>query len=294
MSSLLISLRLIRWAKDRKCHRYSSCCILSCLDSASWPPQPLTNHPTLTSQDGFFSPAQVSIPIYHHLSTPSRMRPSLAAQSSEIAPSLTLYRFILSLHPALALSPQLQNRIYSLFDSNMREVSKGTSMTYTERSKREEMFDEATRFLILRETSGSASGSSKSPEPAAGGASTSDNLVAEERTQNMPGSLPPPPAMQSTSSGSMRKRNGAHRRSQEERDMGLDIEPDELVGYCSFRFDTEETLSSRDAEVVYWCVRFSLPISIHSSQGRDHGWALTTAMSYSLTSVPGSSVWPGG
>ena len=25
-----------------------------------------------------------------------------------------------------------------------------------------------------------------------------------------------------------------------------------LMGYCSFRFDTEETLGSRDVEVVYW------------------------------------------
>jgi GNAT superfamily N-acetyltransferase len=31
-------------------------------------------------------------------------------------------------------------------------------------------------------------------------------------------------------------------------------ERSKLVGYCSFRFDTEETLGSRDAEVIYWFV----------------------------------------
>jgi len=34
----------------------------------------------------------------------------------------------------------------------------------------------------------------------------------------------------------------------------------EVMGYVSFRFDTEETLGSRDAEVVYWYV----PRSTHS------------------------------
>ena len=36
--------------------------------------------------------------------------------------------------------------------------------------------------------------------------------------------------------------------------VSVDIQDDrDLVGYCSFRFDTEETLGSRDAEVIYWC-----------------------------------------
>ena len=34
----------------------------------------------------------------------------------------------------------------------------------------------------------------------------------------------------------------------------------QLVGYCSFRFDTEETLSSRDAEVIYWSVLPLFPL----------------------------------
>jgi hypothetical protein len=34
---------------------------------------------------------------------------------------------------------------------------------------------------------------------------------------------------------------------------GRDMEG-EVVGYVSFRFDTEETLGPRDAEVIYWYV----------------------------------------
>lgn len=31
-----------------------------------------------------------------------------------------------------------------------------------------------------------------------------------------------------------------------------DQEEGELLGFASFRFDTEETMSTQDAEVVYW------------------------------------------
>ncbi|KAL1408190.1 hypothetical protein Q8F55_004995 [Vanrija albida] len=49
------------------------------------------------------------------------------------------------------------------------------------------------------------------------------------RQQPMPGALPPSPA--------------ARRR--------VDISPDELLGFASFRFDTEETAGVEDAEVIY-------------------------------------------
>lgn len=31
-----------------------------------------------------------------------------------------------------------------------------------------------------------------------------------------------------------------------------DIESSELLGYASFRFDTEETMGPKDVEVIYW------------------------------------------
>lgn len=34
----------------------------------------------------------------------------------------------------------------------------------------------------------------------------------------------------------------------------MNFNEEDLKGYCSFRFDTEETLGSSDVEVVYWCV----------------------------------------
>lgn len=35
-------------------------------------------------------------------------------------------------------------------------------------------------------------------------------------------------------------------------DGSVRFESDDLLGYCSFRFDTEETQKPKDAEVIYW------------------------------------------
>jgi len=88
----------------------------------------------------------------------------------------------------------------------MAPLSKESSLEYTESSKREELFDETGRFLLLRRGSGA--------EGHAG--------------VDMPGALP------------------------DKESQGID--DGEVLGYVSFRFDTEETLGSRDAEVVYWYV----------------------------------------
>ena len=34
----------------------------------------------------------------------------------------------------------------------------------------------------------------------------------------------------------------------------VDISKEDLVGFTSFRFDTEETLGDKDVEVIYWSV----------------------------------------
>jgi GNAT superfamily N-acetyltransferase len=91
----------------------------------------------------------------------------------------------------------------------MAPLSKETSLEYTESSKREELFDETGRFLLLRRGSGTDA----------------------QAGVDMPGALPG-----------------------KEREATAD---GEVLGYVSFRFDTEETLGSRDAEVAYWYVTFS-------------------------------------
>jgi hypothetical protein len=79
-------------------------------------------------------------------------------------------------------------------------------MGYTETSKREELFDPLTRFLLVH---------------------THDYKLKGENVK-----------VTTSTDGE-----------------------EELLGYCSFRFDTEETLSSRDAEVMYWLVDSKFPPS---------------------------------
>lgn len=90
----------------------------------------------------------------------------------------------------------------------MAPLSNQSSLEYTEASKREELFDETGRFLLLQQGGG-------------GGGDGHSGI-------DMPGALPV-----------------------EIERRGSD---GEVLGYVSFRFDTEETLGSRDAEVVYWYV----------------------------------------
>ncbi|KAK1925781.1 acyl-CoA N-acyltransferase [Papiliotrema laurentii] len=94
----------------------------------------------------------------------------------------------------------------------MASIIAGSSVIYTESSKREELFDPSTRYLLLLQPSTHSS--------------SSDTLA-------MPGALP---------SAQDRKGKGK---------VSVDFDQEDLVGYCSFRFDTEETLGSRDVEVVY-------------------------------------------
>ena len=87
-------------------------------------------------------------------------------------------------------------------------------MVYTKSSKPIELFDPSAFYLLLLRSPSST----RSP--------SSDTVP-------MPGALPP------NSKGKGKAL------------VGID-DPSELLGYCSFRFDTEETLGSQDAEVIYW------------------------------------------
>jgi hypothetical protein len=126
--------------------------------------------------------------------------------------------YTFSLHKALSLPKTIQDRIYTLFNENMAPLSQTSSLDYTESSKREELFDETGRFILLRKGAG-------------------DGSIEGEVGVDMPGGLPSGTAEEGLEGG-----------------VG---ESEEIVGYVSFRFDTEETLSSRDAELIYWYVSYS-------------------------------------
>ena len=99
-------------------------------------------------------------------------------------------------------------------------------MGYTETSKREELFDDCTRFLLCLELR-------NGEEPCMPGALQTGRAMADGKSQG----------------------KGKGRESVELEDGR------ELVSYCSFRFDTEETLGSRDAEVLYWYVQALLHLT---------------------------------
>ncbi|ORY25663.1 hypothetical protein BCR39DRAFT_560978 [Naematelia encephala] len=163
------------------------------------------------------------------MATP-KVRAATEASMSDLAPHLPRTSklpdgtsYTLRLTPTSRLGNRLRNALYDLFNTNMSSLSKGTSMAYTATSKQEEMFDPSTRFLLVLRTE-----------------SDSDIMM-------MP--LPMPGALPMTST---RKGNGKGK-ERAEKQVEVEVEREEdLLGFLSFRFDTEETLGSRDAEVIYW------------------------------------------
>jgi len=173
------------------------------------------------------------------------------ASTSSLAPTLprtitvSNEEYTISLHEAPQLPPAVRDRIYTLFHQNMAPLSQESSLEYTEVSKREELFDETGRFLLLQR-----------------GGSLHEGGI------DMPGALP----------------SGKRKEDRVERGE------EQVMGYVSFRFDTEETLGRRDAEVVYWYVpRSTLSLDlyiIHRSMSRTQ---LTVAMN--CNSIPPFVVW---
>jgi len=100
-------------------------------------------------------------------------------------------------------------------------------MPYQEPSKRSELFHPHARYFLLLRNPSSAP-KSRSPSPPLG---------------RMPGALPE----------LTRRARGDDRDRKYGPDQGVVniASPDDLLGYLGFRFDTEETISSRDAEVIY-------------------------------------------
>jgi hypothetical protein len=109
-------------------------------------------------------------------------------------------------------------------------------MAYKPGPKRVEMFDPLTRFLLLTKSASQSTGHRN--------AGTSD---AEEEGVAMPGAMPPPRRSSRFTAGAGKSKGKA-------RAPLVEANREELLGYCSFRFDTEETMGTKDAEVIYWYV----------------------------------------
>lgn len=155
----------------------------------------------------------------------------------------------LSLRPSSNLGPTARTALYSLWEQNIKPLcvtalcvydyiksyadcvrAKGTDFDEDESSKREEMFEPTTRFLILL----------KHPTPNLN--SSADTPASIEQESNVSESA-------TGDSATIPKKK------KKKKTEKLEFGPEELLGYCSFRFDTEQTLDDdRQVEVIYWSV----------------------------------------
>jgi hypothetical protein len=110
----------------------------------------------------------------------------------------------------------------------MSTLASSSTLSYTASSKREELFDETGRFLLLTRTDGS---------------NTTD--LDTGSGVDMPGGMPVSRQEYRKGKGKAEHVNGGSTGMVEGGDEGV-------LGYVSFRFDTEETLGPKDAEVIYW------------------------------------------
>lgn len=143
-----------------------------------------------------------------------------------------LKRARLVLKTAAELSRSEKEELFALWKANMGHYAQ---LEYTDRGKWDEMYDVDARYLVIRRQgdapSGSGSPLARTLKLGSGqGRSRSRSQEEKEREGD---------------DGGERKRRRMRRKS-ERTDEG------ELLGFASFRFDTEETMSPRDAEVVYW------------------------------------------
>lgn len=145
--------------------------------------------------------------------------------------------------------------------SSSASSSGGEGLSYTEGSKREELFDYTGRILLLAR--------SITPDSSAAAA-----VAAPTEVVDMPGAMPSSAAS-----------------------SALPPAAEDVLGYVSFRFDTEETLGSRDAEVIYWYVTISrvpVPTVPKARTPSPNAQQLTnlTVMSSNWTLVYGGKDWP--
>ncbi|OCF33529.1 hypothetical protein I316_04951 [Kwoniella heveanensis BCC8398] len=192
--------------------------------------------------------------------------------------------YTVSLVHADALSSRERDTIYAIFDENMSYLQQLSSFPYTESSKREELFHPDTRYLLVH-AQALGSGSARAPIPSSADSSDpstpSSSTITSTITENVINpllSLATGTAKFSSSASGSTSANGPAFDADKKRPLaetetgqapvarqttpddtqrsrpggGVGREDSPILGFCSFRFDTEETLSSRDAEVIYW------------------------------------------
>ncbi|WVF69136.1 hypothetical protein IAT40_003910 [Kwoniella sp. CBS 6097] len=216
-----------------------------------------------------------------------KIRSANAASMSTLAPGLPVSdklkdgrRYTISLVDAESLSSGERDTIYTIFDDNMSYLQQTSSFPYTESSKREELFHPDTRYLLVRSpaspststcTSTSISTSTSTSMPSLTSTITENiinPLVSLATGKSSPSSNPTNSRARSKSSTNSlvdddpetRRRAQVKNNALSQR-AGKEEEDSTILGYCSFRFDTEETLSPRDAEVIY-CYELQLSPSL--------------------------------
>ncbi|WVR06463.1 hypothetical protein IAU60_003494 [Kwoniella sp. DSM 27419] len=197
-----------------------------------------------------------------------RIRSANAASMAVLAPDLpatgtssTGIDYTISLVPAAALGPYARDTIFGLFDANMSGLQQDSSFPYTESSKREELFHEDTRYILLLDPgSGRPFKRTRSASPIEALLSplmalrklNGGSIGQQGRDKGM--AKAKDPVQGGNSSAQAGAGAGAGEGGQVQADSSaepIQLTPDQLLGFCSFRFDTEETLSDRDAEVAY-------------------------------------------
>lgn len=158
-----------------------------------------------------------------------------------------LKRARMTLKTATELSQSEKEDLFSLWKANMGHYA---HLDYTDAGKWEEMYDADARYLIIRRstsTSPSSSPLSRTLKLASVSSRSGGKEKDKEKDKDKEngGGDGKEKERRDEGAGEGRKRRRMRRRSKDQ-DHG------ELLGFASFRFDTEETMSPQDAEVVYW------------------------------------------
>ncbi|EKC98167.1 hypothetical protein A1Q2_07499 [Trichosporon asahii var. asahii CBS 8904] len=157
-----------------------------------------------------------------------------------------LKRARMTLKTATELSQSEKEDLFSLWKANMGHYA---HLDYTDAGKWEEMYDADARYLIIRRstsTSPSSSPLSRTLKLASVSSRSGGKEKDKEKDKDKEngGGDGKEKERRDEGAGEGRKRRRMRRRSKDQ-DHG------ELLGFASFRFDTEETMSPQDAEVVY-------------------------------------------
>ncbi|WRT67900.1 uncharacterized protein IL334_004874 [Kwoniella shivajii] len=189
-----------------------------------------------------------------------KIRSANAASSSTLAPDLPRLSILkdgtsysISVVRSENLSCDAKDVIYTLFNSNMSHLQQTSSFPYTEQSKREELFDVDARYILLL----SSQGPDQDPKKV-------DKLDPVDNLKTTT----------DTNTNIKAKGKGKGKGKGKETINEIDFSPKDLLGFCGFRFDTEETLTTRDAEVAY-CYEVQLA---PSSRGQGLGKILLNTL----------------